>query len=59
MRATDSTPGVVHARPGQVGWHDRLEQLPNQLAGLPPKSFIVLFPREGDPGYDRKFLRFN
>ncbi len=55
----DDLVAVIGARPGQVGWHDRLEQLPNQLAGLPPESFIVLFPREGDPGYDRKYLRFS
>ncbi|MFC4540748.1 cation:proton antiporter [Halosolutus amylolyticus] len=49
---------VISSRPGSVGWHDELRELPSRLAELPPASFVLLHPREDDPEYDRQFLRF-
>ncbi|NUC74031.1 cation:proton antiporter [Haloterrigena sp. SYSU A558-1] len=49
---------VISSRPGSVGWHDQLRELPYRLAALPPESFVLLHPREDDPEYDRQFLRF-
>ena len=50
---------IVSARKGEIGWHDELAALPNQLIELPPQSFIVYYCREDAPGYDAQFLRFN
>ncbi len=44
-------------RRGSVGWHPQLAALPRRLAELPPRSFIVIHPREGDPDYDATFLK--
>lgn len=49
---------VITAKRGGVGWSPELNQLPRQLAELPPESFLLLYPREGEPSYDRQFLRF-
>lgn len=49
---------VLSPRKGQVGWDPALATLPRQLATLPPESFLIVTLREGDPEYDRKFLRF-
>lgn len=48
---------VLSSRLGEVGWHDRLHDLSEQLAKLPPASFLILH-RKGDPDYDRQSLRF-
>lgn len=48
---------AVSARRGDVGWHEQLERIPRELAALPPRSFVLLHPRTGDPDYDRRFLR--
>ena len=48
---------VVSPRRGDVGWHDELATLPARLAELPPESFIMIHPRQGEPEYDRQFLR--
>ncbi|MFC7214381.1 cation:proton antiporter [Saliphagus sp. GCM10025334] len=49
---------VVSARRGDVGWHEELAGFPRELTELPPRSFVLLHPRTGDPEYDRRFLRF-
>lgn len=50
---------VVSARKGDIGWHEVLAELPRKLATLPPESFVLIHPRQGDPEYDRLFMRFN
>ncbi len=54
----DDFVAVLSSRPGEIGWDDRLQQLPAELASLPPASFTIMHPREDDPEYDRQFLRF-
>ncbi|APW99259.1 cation/H(+) antiporter [Halobiforma lacisalsi AJ5] len=49
---------AISPRRGDVGWHSELEDLPARLADLPPESFIVIHPRQGEPEYDRQYLRF-
>ena len=49
---------TISPRQGDVGWHSELTGLPAQLAELPPESFITIHPRQGEPEYDRQFLRF-
>ncbi|RQH00382.1 cation:proton antiporter [Natrarchaeobius oligotrophus] len=48
---------AVSPRRGDVGWHTELEDLPARLAELPPESFIAIHPRQGEPEYDRQYLR--
>ena len=48
----------ISPRRGDVGWHPQLDDLPNELAELPPESFITVHPRQGEPEYDRQYLRF-
>ncbi|MGM0718681.1 MAG: cation:proton antiporter, partial [Halobacteriota archaeon] len=55
---SDDLVTMLSPRQGDVGWHDQLASLPGQLDKLPPHSFIVFHPREGDPEYDRRFLQF-
>lgn len=54
----DDLVAVIGAERGGIGWHKELEDLPRRLAALPPESFLMLAPRQGEPGYDRAFLRF-
>lgn len=54
----DDLVGVIGAERGAIGWDPALQGLPRRLADLPPETFIMLYPREDEPGYDRKFLRF-
>ncbi len=49
---------TISPRRGDVGWHSELEDLPKRLAELPPESFITIHPRQGEPEYDRQYLRF-
>ncbi len=49
---------TISPRRGDVGWHSELEDLPKRLVELPPKSFITIHPRQGEPEYDRQYLRF-
>lgn len=49
---------VLSSRRGDVGWHEALAALPQQLNDLPPRSFILMHPRKAAPEYDRLFLRF-
>ena len=57
-RETDENDLVVPISPrqGSVGWDPKLAQLPGTLAKLPPQSFIVVTPRQGEPGYAARFL---
>ncbi|WP_290819084.1 cation:proton antiporter [Halovivax sp.] len=48
---------AVSPRAGDVGWHDELAGLPSAFAELPPASFIAIHPRQGEPEYDRQYLR--
>ncbi|RQG97074.1 cation:proton antiporter [Natrarchaeobius chitinivorans] len=48
---------AISPRRGDVGWHSELEDLPSRLAELPPASFITIHPRQGEPDYDRQYLR--
>ncbi|ELY48582.1 cation:proton antiporter [Natronolimnohabitans innermongolicus] len=48
---------TISPRRGDVGWHDELEDLPKRLAEMPPESFITIHPRQGEPEYDRQYLR--
>ncbi len=54
----DDFVAVLSSRPGEIGWDNRLQRLPSQIASLPPASFTIMHPREDDPRYDRQFLRF-
>ncbi|SDQ94223.1 cation:proton antiporter [Natronobacterium texcoconense] len=49
---------TISPRRGDVGWHPELDELPGRLAELPPASFITVHPRQGEPEYDRQYLRF-
>ncbi|WP_440772668.1 cation:proton antiporter domain-containing protein [Natronorubrum sp. DTA28] len=48
---------TISPRRGDVGWHNELEDLPARLAEMPPESFITIHPRQGEPEYDRQYLR--
>ncbi|AXR78659.1 cation:proton antiporter [Natrarchaeobaculum sulfurireducens] len=54
----DDLVAAVSPRRGDVGWHTELEDLPSRLVELPPESFITIHPRQGEPEYDRQYLRF-
>lgn len=45
-------------REGEVGWHSELATLPRQLVELPPRSFVMVYLRHGEPEYAAQFLRF-
>ena len=47
----------ISPRKGDVGWHSELADLPGHLSELPPESFITIHPRQGEPEYDRRYLR--
>ena len=46
----------ISPRKGSVGWDRSLATLPQRLTDLPAKSFIVVTPRQGKPGYAARFL---
>ncbi|NGM71532.1 cation:proton antiporter [Natronolimnobius sp. AArcel1] len=48
----------ISPRRGDVGWHSELADLPAELAEMAPESFITIHPRQGEPEYDRQYLRF-
>ncbi|ELY54729.1 sodium/hydrogen exchanger [Natronococcus amylolyticus DSM 10524] len=48
---------AISPRRGDVGWHNELGDLPARLADMPPESFIMIHPRQGEPEYDRQYLR--
>ncbi|WP_049928241.1 cation:proton antiporter [Halopiger goleimassiliensis] len=56
--ADDDLIVTISPRRGDVGWHGRLESLPSELVGLPPESFLTIHPRQGEPEYDRQYLRY-
>jgi len=47
----------VSPRQGSVGWDRHLATLPRTLVDLPPHSFIIVTPRQGEPGYASRFLK--
>lgn len=50
---------TLSPREGEVGWHSELAELPSRLVDLPPQSFVMVYPRHGEPEYGAQFLRFN
>ena len=50
---------AVSPREGEVGWHNELNELPSRLVELPPHSFVMVYPRHGEPEYAARFLRFD
>ncbi len=48
---------ALSPREGAVGWNARLRELPSELVELTPHSFVMVYPREGDPEYDARFLK--
>jgi len=48
---------TIAPRKGDVGWHGELSDLPARFAELPPASFLTIHPRQGEPEYDRRYLR--
>ena len=48
---------TIAPRRGDVGWHEELASLPARLIEMPPTSFITIHPRQGEPEYDRQYLR--
>jgi len=44
-------------REGGLGWAPELRRLPQQIVDAPPEAFVVVTPRQGDPGYAARFLR--
>ena len=47
----------LHAREGGLGWTPQLRRLPTEIMAAPPEAFIVVTPRQGEPGYPARFLR--
>ena len=60
-RRTDDDDLVIALSPrqGRVGWEPELAELPGRLHELPPRSFIVIYAREGDPEYAAQYLKFD
>ncbi|MFC6903956.1 cation:proton antiporter [Halalkalicoccus tibetensis] len=57
--AEDDLIVTLSPREGEVGWHSELAELPSRLVELPPQSFVMVYPRHGEPEYGAQFLRFN
>ncbi|MEM4781126.1 MAG: cation:proton antiporter [Halalkalicoccus sp.] len=57
--ADDDLIVTLSPREGEVGWHSELAELPGRLVELPPESFVMVYPRHGEPEYGAKFLRFD
>lgn len=49
----------LKVRKGGVGWSPELRQLPRKLMETPPESFVVITPRQGEPGYAARFFRID
>lgn len=47
----------LKAREGGVGWVPQLRRLPRDILAAPPEAFVVVTPRQSDPGYTSRFLR--
>ena len=43
-------------REGARGWHSRLKDVPDELAGMVPESFAVVYLAEEDQPEFEKFL---
>ncbi|MFC6721307.1 cation:proton antiporter [Halobacteriaceae bacterium SHR40] len=46
-------------REGGLGWAPELRRLPRQIVDAPPEAFVIVTPRQGDPGYAARFLRLD
>ncbi|MFW6318490.1 MAG: cation:proton antiporter [Halorubrum sp.] len=55
----DDLVAPISPRQGGVGWTPALADLPRDLAALPPHSFVVVTPRQGDLAYPARFLRID
>lgn len=49
----------LKVRRGGVGWNPQLDRLPRELADVPPEAFVVVTPRQGEPGYASRFFRID
>ena len=47
----------LKSRQGGMGWTPELLGLPQYIVDAPPEAFIILTPRQGEPGYAARFLR--
>ncbi len=47
----------IKPREGGIGWAPEMRRLPKQIADAPPEAFVIVSPRQGDPGYAARFLR--
>ena len=47
----------LKVRRGGVGWAPELHRLPRELGDVPPEAFVVVTPRQGEPGYAARFFR--
>ena len=61
LASADSDDLIVAFKPreGGPGWRENLHRFPQALSDLPPDAFIIVTPRQGDPGYAAKFLRID
>lgn len=50
---------ALKPREDSPGWRTSLRRFPHELSDLPPDAFIIITPRQGDPGYAAKFLRID
>lgn len=54
---TDTLVAPIKPRKGGIGWAPELQRLPNQIVDAPAESFIIITPRQGEPGYAARFLK--
>lgn len=47
----------IKPRRGSVGWDNQLVDLPSRISEWPPEAFVIVTPRQGDPGYASQYLR--
>lgn len=59
LQAAGQADLVVPLKPreGSLGWTPELRGLPADIVDAPPEAFVVVTPRQGDPGYAARFLR--
>ena len=62
-RLRDTHPATLVApikpRRGGIGWAPALLDLPGEIVDAPPETFVIVTPRQGDPGYAARFLRID
>lgn len=49
----------ISSREGGISWNEELRTLPSKFVDLTPHSFVMVYPREGEPEYDAKFLKID